>query len=82
MIGREREPLVSDKPECDFIEAVVMEALRLLPPAPFLLPHVNSEDAELDGYFIKAKTQVFLLDLTKLVDLEPLQFFFNPCIIP
>ena len=68
VIGRDREPLVSDKVECDFTEAVVMEILRYLTPLPFLLPHECSEDTELDGFHVKANTQVIFISLFQMIN--------------
>ena len=58
VIGTNREPCVSDKHDCHFLEAAILETMRFIPPAPFLLPHVSSTDTEFEGYHVDAGTVV------------------------
>ncbi|KAL5196439.1 hypothetical protein ABZP36_008378 [Zizania latifolia] len=45
-----------------YLKAVVLEALRLHPPAHFLLPHGTQSDAEIGGYKVPKGTELnFLL---------------------
>nr|AIF74907.1 CYP450 [Gentiana rigescens] len=41
-----------------YLKAVVLEALRIHPPAELVLPHAVSEGVELDGYLVPKKTVV------------------------
>ncbi|KAF9871869.1 hypothetical protein CkaCkLH20_10501 [Colletotrichum karsti] len=52
VIGRERLPTFSDRPNLPYVGAVVKEVLRWHPVAPMSLPHAASEDDTIEGYFI------------------------------
>lgn len=52
VVGQDRLPNVSDRPNLPYVEALVKEVLRWHPVAPMGLPHTSSEDDIAEGYFI------------------------------
>jgi cytochrome P450 len=52
-------PTVEELGRLPLLDAVVKESMRVLPPVP-LHPRVVREDAELKGYFLPAKTEIFV----------------------
>ncbi|TFK83551.1 cytochrome P450 [Polyporus arcularius HHB13444] len=56
VVGPDRLPNHSDRPDLPYINAIIKEALRWGPVLPFSLPHQSIEDMEYDGYFIPSGT--------------------------
>lgn len=52
-------PTVEQLGKLPFLDAVVKESMRILPPVP-LHPRVVTEDTELGGHFLPAQTELFL----------------------
>ncbi|KAH9573688.1 hypothetical protein CY35_01G013900 [Sphagnum magellanicum] len=60
VIGSERVVDEGDIPELKYLQAVVKETFRLHPAAPLLLAHESIGDCTVGGYFIPAKTRIFV----------------------
>ncbi|KAL0942946.1 cytochrome p450 oxidoreductase [Colletotrichum truncatum] len=52
VVGGNRLPNASDRPNLPYANAIVKEVLRWQPVAPMGLPHTSSEDDVIEGYFI------------------------------
>ncbi|CAM6128886.1 unnamed protein product [Calypogeia fissa] len=60
VVGPYRLVQEEDLPELHYVNAVVKETLRLHPPGPFPLPHESTEDCEIEGFHIPARTKVLV----------------------
>ena len=58
VIGRNRPPSLTDRPRMPYIEATLLEALRIAPPAPLGFPHTVPHDVTFHGYLIRKNTTV------------------------
>ncbi|KAF9470940.1 putative monooxygenase [Pholiota conissans] len=56
VIGTERLPLISDRPNLPYIRSIMAETLRWAPPGPLGVPHAVTEDDVYDGQFIPQGT--------------------------
>ncbi|RAO65044.1 uncharacterized protein BHQ10_001056 [Talaromyces amestolkiae] len=56
VIGPKRLPSFSDKDNCPYINAFILELLRRHPISPFGVPHMVTQDDEYMGYRIPAGT--------------------------
>ena len=52
VIGPNRLPDFSDRPNLPYVEAIVKECLRWHSVAMVVIPHVSNEDIEMRGYLI------------------------------
>ncbi|KAK7116551.1 steroid 17-alpha-hydroxylase/17,20 lyase-like [Littorina saxatilis] len=55
----ERTPRIQDRGDLPYVEAVVLETLRLASPVSMGLPHLTTDDVTLDGYTIPKGATVF-----------------------
>lgn len=58
VIGRDRDPRLSDRKKCPLMEAVVMETLRYISHVPLLVLHTNSQATKIGGYSVAKDTVI------------------------
>jgi len=56
-VPRERLPSFADRPHLPFVEATILEVMRVKTVVPLSLSHSTSCDTTVGGFFIPAKTQ-------------------------
>jgi len=62
VVPRDKLPLFEDKSKLTYLDAIILEVLRLRTLVPLAVPHRTLEDSELSGFFISAGTTVSVLD--------------------
>ncbi|CAI9091232.1 OLC1v1026203C1 [Oldenlandia corymbosa var. corymbosa] len=60
VVGRDRMVLESDLVHLKYLRCVVRETFRMHPAGPFLIPHESVRATKIYGYYIPAKTRVFI----------------------
>ncbi|XP_056164726.1 cytochrome P450 81E8-like [Syzygium oleosum] len=60
VIGQECLIDETDIAKLPYLQNIVSETLRLKPPAPFLVPHMSSEDCTIGGYNVPRQNTVFI----------------------
>ncbi|XP_029122865.2 flavonoid 3',5'-hydroxylase [Elaeis guineensis] len=60
VIGRERRLQESDIPKLPYLQAICKEVLRKHATTPLNLPHLATEDCEIDGYYIPKGTRLLV----------------------
>ncbi|XP_078593032.1 cytochrome P450 2U1-like [Branchiostoma floridae x Branchiostoma japonicum] len=60
VVGRDRPPAVSDKPNLPYTEATILEMQRIRTVVPLSVPHCTTSDTALLGYDIPAGTDVLI----------------------
>ncbi|KAJ3874144.1 cytochrome P450, partial [Lentinula edodes] len=60
VVGRDRLPNLSDRPNLPYIEAILKEVLHWHLVTPCGVPHTSSEDDEYEGMFIPKGTSIIL----------------------
>ena len=61
VLGRNRPPVLNDRPHCPFLEATIMETTRIIPPLPMMQIHTSKEDLVFEGYHLPANSMVSIL---------------------
>ncbi|VVA27402.1 PREDICTED: cytochrome P450 [Prunus dulcis] len=60
VVGPKRMVNESDLAHLNYLRCVVRETFRMHPAGPFLIPHESLRATWIDGYYIPAKTRVFI----------------------
>ncbi|GAB2271823.1 hypothetical protein Dimus_006654 [Dionaea muscipula] len=60
VVGPDRMVTESDLAHLPYLRCVVRETFRLHPAGPFLIPHESVRATTINGYYIPAKTRVFI----------------------
>ncbi|XP_009765717.1 cytochrome P450 703A2-like [Nicotiana tabacum] len=60
VVGSGRMVTETDLVNLKYLRCVVRETFRMHPAGPFLIPHESIRDTTINGYYIPAKTRVFI----------------------
>ncbi|KAL4232266.1 Cytochrome P450 2J2 [Mactra antiquata] len=60
VIGTERQPTLNDRKRLAYVEATILEGLRIAPVAPLSVPHAVHEDTMFRGFLIPKETTVLV----------------------
>eukprot|EP00071_Canis_lupus_P002331 XP_003433938.1 cytochrome P450 1A1 [Canis lupus familiaris] len=60
VIGRARQPRLSDRPQLPYMEAFILETFRHASFVPFTIPHSTTRDTSLSGFYIPKGRCVFV----------------------
>lgn len=60
VIGRKRPPVLTDKIKLPFLEATILEGLRIAPVAPLSVPHAVHDNVVFRGFTIPKETTVLV----------------------
>ncbi|MBA0772496.1 hypothetical protein Gotri_007859, partial [Gossypium trilobum] len=60
VVGPNRMVNESDLPHLNYLRCVVRETFRMHPAGPFLIPHESLRATTINGFYIPAKTRVFI----------------------
>ncbi|KAM6202440.1 cytochrome P450 1A2-like [Rhynchocyon petersi] len=60
VVGRERKPRLTDKPQLPYMEAFILEVFRHSSFVPLTIPHSTTRDTTLNGFFIPKGWCVFI----------------------
>ncbi|CAK7300787.1 Cytochrome P450 1A2 [Vulpes lagopus] len=60
VIGRARQPRLSDRPQLPLMEAFILEIFRHTSFVPFTIPHSTTKDTTLKGFYIPKERCVFV----------------------
>lgn len=62
-----RVPRLEDKSNIPYLEAAILETLRIMSNVPLFLPHKTTTDVEFEGYNIPRNTQVNVVIQDRLI---------------
>ena len=60
VIGPERLPELSDRPNLPYLDAFLTEMVRIVSETPLAIPHSTTRDTTLAGFFIPWDVTVFV----------------------
>ncbi|XP_037689320.1 cytochrome P450 1A2 [Choloepus didactylus] len=60
VIGRARQPRLSDRPQLPYMEAFILETFRHSSFVPFTIPHSTTRDTTLNGFYIPKGRCIFV----------------------
>ncbi|GAB1294277.1 Cytochrome P450 1A2 [Apodemus speciosus] len=60
VIGRDRQPRLSDKSQLPYLEAFILEIYRYTSFVPFTIPHSTTRDTSLNGFYIPKERCIFI----------------------
>lgn len=60
VVGRARQPRLSDRPQLPYLEAFILETFRHSSFVPFTIPHSTTRDTNLNGFYIPKGRCVFV----------------------
>ncbi|XP_014696837.1 cytochrome P450 1A2 [Equus asinus] len=60
VVGRARQPRLSDRPQLPYMEAFILETFRHSSFVPFTIPHSTVRDTTLNGFYIPKERCVFI----------------------
>lgn len=60
VIGSDRQPRLSDRPQLPYLEAFILETFRHSSFVPFTIPHSTTRDTSLNGFYIPKGHCVFV----------------------
>ncbi|KAF9523255.1 putative monooxygenase [Crepidotus variabilis] len=58
IIGQDRLPLISDRPDLPYVRSVIAETFRWAPPVPLCVPHVLNQDDIYNDYYLPKGTMI------------------------
>ncbi|KAJ4832771.1 hypothetical protein Tsubulata_048581 [Turnera subulata] len=59
-VGQHRLIDESDYPNLQYLQRLTCESLRLYPTAPYLVPHLSSDECTIGGYYVPEDTMLFV----------------------
>nr|P00187.3 RecName: Full=Cytochrome P450 1A2; AltName: Full=CYPIA2; AltName: Full=Cholesterol 25-hydroxylase; AltName: Full=Cytochrome P450 isozyme 4; Short=Cytochrome P450 LM4; AltName: Full=Cytochrome P450-PM4; AltName: Full=Hydroperoxy icosatetraenoate dehydratase [Oryctolagus cuniculus] len=60
VVGRARQPRLSDRPQLPYLEAFILELFRHTSFVPFTIPHSTTRDTTLNGFHIPKECCIFI----------------------